>query len=155
MGMSYGEEEGKIPLSERFVDIGDYFDMPARTYSSGMYARVAFASAIHVNADLIIVDETLSVGDASFRVKCYNAIERMQNEGKTFLMVSHNQNVIANFCSRAIVIEGGRKVFDGEPLEAVNTYKRIRTRPRRARSAGRRVGKECVRTCRSRWSPYH
>ena len=126
MGMSGKEIENVLPSIERFADIGEYFDLPARTYSSGMYARTAFAAAIHVDADLIIVDETLSVGDASFRVKCYTAIERMQAEGKTFLMVSHNQNIIANFCSRAIVIEKGQKIFDGAPIEAVSAYKRVR-----------------------------
>lgn len=126
MGMSTREIEKVLPLIQRFADIGDYFDLPARTYSSGMYARTAFASAIHVDADFIIVDETLSVGDASFRVKCFTEIERMQAAGKTFLLVSHNQNVIANLCSRAIVLEGGRKVFDGVPVEAVDVYKRLR-----------------------------
>jgi ABC-type polysaccharide/polyol phosphate transport system ATPase subunit len=126
MGMSGREIERAMPSIERFADIGDYFDLPARTYSSGMFARSAFAAAIHVDADLIVVDETLSVGDASFRVKCYTAIERMQAEGKTFLMVSHNQNIIANFCTRAIVLEKGEKIFDGAPIEAVSVYKRVR-----------------------------
>jgi ABC-type polysaccharide/polyol phosphate transport system ATPase subunit len=139
MGMSSKAIEKALPLIERFADIGDYFDLPARTYSSGMYARTAFAAAIHVDADFIIVDETLSVGDASFRVKCYTEIERMQAAGKTFLMVSHNQNVIANFCSRAIVIENGRKIFDGAPIEAVSVYKRARIEAEAAAAALARV----------------
>jgi ABC-type polysaccharide/polyol phosphate transport system ATPase subunit len=126
MGVPRTEAERRLAEVEEFADIGEYFDLPARTYSSGMYARVAFAAAIHVQADLIIVDETLAVGDASFRIKCYLAIERLQKSGKSFLLVSHNQNLIANFCTRAMVIEKGRKLFDGAPIDAVNAYKQVR-----------------------------
>jgi ATPase subunit of ABC transporter with duplicated ATPase domains len=91
-----------------------------------MQARLGFACAIHVRADLIIIDETLAVGDAAFRLRCYDAIQQLQARGQTFLIVSHNQNVIANFCSRAIVLEKGRKIYDGSPFGAVEVYKRVR-----------------------------
>ncbi|MBV4539615.1 ABC transporter ATP-binding protein [Pseudomonas vlassakiae] len=110
-----------------FADLGEYFDQPLRTYSSGMQSRLAFACAVHVDADLIIIDETLAVGDASFRMKCYERIRKMRDSGQTFLLVTHNQNLLANFCTRAIVIEGGKKVHDGTVFEAIEVYKNIRS----------------------------
>jgi ABC-type polysaccharide/polyol phosphate transport system ATPase subunit len=110
-----------------FADLGDYFDQPLRTYSSGMQSRLAFACAVHVDADLIIIDETLAVGDASFRMKCYDRIREMRDSGQTFLLVTHNQNLLANFCTRAIVIEGGKKIHDGAVFEAIEVYKNVRS----------------------------
>lgn len=126
-GLTRAEAEARMESIENFADLGRYFDLPLRTYSSGMQSRLAFACAIHVNSDLIIIDETLAVGDANFRMKCYERIRQMKESGQTFLMVSHNQNLVANFCSRGVVLEGGAKVFDGSTFEAVEAYKRIRT----------------------------
>jgi ABC-type polysaccharide/polyol phosphate transport system ATPase subunit len=126
-GLSQHEANEKIAYIEDFADLGRYFDLPLRTYSSGMQSRLAFSCAIHVAADLIIIDETLAVGDANFRMKCYDRIRQMKDEGQSFMLVSHNQNLVANFCTRGVVLEGGRKVFDGATQEAVETYKRIRT----------------------------
>lgn len=126
MGMSGDEVDYKIKQIEEFSELGKYFYLPIRTYSSGMYSRLAFSAAIHVDADLIIIDESLSVGDASFKMKCYAAIDKMKESGMTFLLVSHSQNLIANFCTRAIIIENGQIAFDGEPLGAVGAYKEIR-----------------------------
>jgi ABC-type polysaccharide/polyol phosphate transport system ATPase subunit len=125
-GISKTEAGGRMESIERFADLGAYFDLPLRTYSSGMQARLGFASAIHVDADVVILDETLAVGDASFRIKCYERIKAMQRRGVTFLLTSHNQNLVANFCTRAIVLEKGAKVFDGSPFGAVEEYKKIR-----------------------------
>lgn len=110
-----------------FADLGEYFDQPLRTYSSGMQSRLAFACAVHVDADLIIIDETLAVGDASFRMKCYDRIRAMRDSGQTFLLVTHNQNLLANFCTRAVVIEGGKKIHDGSVFEAIEVYKSVRS----------------------------
>jgi ABC-type polysaccharide/polyol phosphate transport system ATPase subunit len=126
MGLNSAETAARMGAIIGFADIDDYFDMPLRTYSSGMMARLGFACAIHVDADVIIIDETLAVGDANFRVKCYERIKHMQRNGQTFLLVSHSPNLIANFCTRTIVIEKGCKVFDGSPLEGLNVYKDIR-----------------------------
>ncbi|MFY1666486.1 ABC transporter ATP-binding protein [Pseudomonas sp. Pseu.R1] len=121
-----------------FADLGEYFDQPLRTYSSGMQSRLAFACAVHVDADLIIIDETLAVGDASFRMKCYDRIRAMRDAGQTFLLVTHNQNLLANFCTRAVVIEGGKKVHDGSVFEGLEVYKDIRsTQEMKHRSAGK------------------
>jgi hypothetical protein len=92
-----------------------------------MQSRLAFSCAIHVDCDLIIIDETLAVGDANFRMKCYERIRHMKATGQTFLLVSHSQNIVANFCTRGVILEGGHKVFDGPTFEAVEAYKRIRT----------------------------
>jgi len=126
-GISRAETDKRIGDIEAFADLGRYFDQPLRTYSSGMQARLAFSCAIHVDCDLIIIDETLAVGDANFRMKCYDRIRHMKESGQTFLLVSHNQNMVANFCTRGVILEGGQKVFDGPTFEAVETYKRIRT----------------------------
>lgn len=126
MGFSRSATAERLDRILEFSELGEYFEMPVRTYSSGMAARLGFSCAINVDADTIIIDETLAVGDASFRIKCYERIKFMQKKGQTFLLVSHSPNVIANFCSRAIVLEKGRKVFDGAPLDALNIYKDIR-----------------------------
>ena len=126
MGLSSSETAARMSSIIAFADLEEYFDMPLRTYSSGMMARLGFACAIHVDADVIIIDETLAVGDANFRVKCYERIKQMQRSGQTFLLVSHSPNLVANFCTRTIVIEKGRKVFDGAPLDGLNVYKDIR-----------------------------
>jgi len=126
-GLSRRQTDERIADIEDFADLGRYFELPLRTYSSGMQARLAFASAVHVAADLIIIDETLAVGDANFRMKCYDRIRQMKQDGQTFILVSHNQNMVANYCTRGIVLDGGKKVFDGLTFEAVEVYKRIRT----------------------------
>lgn len=126
-GISRAETDKRIGDIEAFADLGRYFDQPLRTYSSGMQARLAFSCAIHVDCDLIIIDETLAVGDANFRMKCYDRIRHMKESGQTFLLVSHNQNMVANFCTRGIILEGGQKVFDGPTFNAVEVYKKIRT----------------------------
>lgn len=126
-GITRSQTDLRIDSIESFADLGRYFDLPLRTYSSGMQARLAFSCAVHVDADLIIIDETLAVGDANFRMKCYDRIRQMKQDGQTFLLVSHNQNMVANYCTRGIVLEGGKKVFDGATFEAVEVYKRIRT----------------------------
>jgi ABC-type polysaccharide/polyol phosphate transport system ATPase subunit len=126
-GLSKKQTDDQIENIENFAALGKYFEMPLRTYSSGMQSRLAFACAVHVQADLIIIDETLAVGDANFRMKCYDRIREMKASGQTFLLVSHSQNLIANYCTRGIVLDGGRKVFDGPTIEAIEKFKLIRT----------------------------
>ncbi|PTU04023.1 ABC transporter ATP-binding protein, partial [Pseudomonas sp. HMWF031] len=122
-GINKQGTDSRIASIIEFADLGEYFDQPMRTYSSGMQSRLAFACAVHVDADLIIIDETLAVGDASFRMKCYDRIREMRDAGQTFLLVTHNQNLLANFCTRAIVIEGGKKIHDGSVFDAIEVYK--------------------------------
>jgi ABC-type polysaccharide/polyol phosphate transport system ATPase subunit len=125
-GINKQGTDSRISDIADFADLGDYFDQPLRTYSSGMQSRLAFACAAHVDAELIIIDETLAVGDASFRMKCYDRIREMRDSGQTFLLVTHNQNLLANFCTRAVVIEGGEIIHDGSVFEAIEIYKSVR-----------------------------
>ncbi|MEE9494119.1 MAG: ABC transporter ATP-binding protein [Gammaproteobacteria bacterium] len=125
-GLNQSSINGIISDIQGFADLGEYFDMPLRTYSSGMVSRLGFSAAIHTDADLIIVDETLSVGDAVFRLKCYDKINSLKKQGKTFLLVSHSQNLVSNFCDRGIVLDQGKIACDSDTLTATNVYKEIR-----------------------------
>lgn len=132
-GIPRRQADSVVQNVELFAELDEYFDLPIRSYSSGMQARLGFACAVNVSADLIIIDETLAVGDASFKLKCYDKIKSMQDSGQSFLLVSHSQNIIANYCTRALVLDGGKKVFDGDVLEALLLYKNIRTAEERRR----------------------
>jgi teichoic acid transport system ATP-binding protein len=110
-----------------FADIGDHISQPVKTYSSGMFARLAFACAINVDPDILIVDEVLSVGDMAFQLKCFKKFQEFKNKNKTIIFVTHNvTDIIAN-CNRAIILENGVKIFDGGTKEGVDTYKRLVT----------------------------
>jgi len=107
---------------EAFADVGEYFDQPLRTYSSGMFLRVAFAAAANIEPDILIVDEALAVGDAQFQHKCFQRIAELKSRGVTILFVTHRLELISQLCSRAIVLHGGKIAFDGKPGEAINRY---------------------------------
>jgi len=107
---------------EAFAEIGDYFDEPVRTYSSGMQMRVAFSVATAFRPDLLIVDEALSVGDTYFVHKCFDRIREFREAGTTFIIVSHDPGAIQALCDRAIVIESGRMILDAEPKQAMDFY---------------------------------
>jgi len=125
-GLTRKEVKQRLEDIRRFADIGKFFDFPARVYSSGMLARLSFACAAHIEADLIVIDETLAVGDAAFRLKCYDHIKTRQKQGQTYLLVSHSQGVVSSFCTRSLVLHEGKIIFDGPPLGAVNAYKELR-----------------------------
>lgn len=110
-----------------FADIGDHLYQPVKTYSSGMFARLAFACAINVDPDILIVDEVLSVGDMAFQLKCFKKFEQLKNKGKTILFVTHSVNDILNNCNRAIIMNEGSKIFDGSAKEGVENYKKLIT----------------------------
>jgi lipopolysaccharide transport system ATP-binding protein len=111
-----------IEQIQEFADIGSYFDQPMRSSSSGMVMRVAFAAAALVEADILIVDEALAVGDAVFQHKCFQHFEMLRAAGVTLLFVTHQPSLIAQICSRALILDKGRLVFDGEPREAAERY---------------------------------
>lgn len=110
---------------EQFSELGAFFDRPVKTYSSGMRARLSFSCATFVEADLIIVDEVLAVGDAEFRSKCYGHIESSMDAGQTYILVSHSPAIIGNYCSRALVLNQGELLFDGDPLGGMQAYEGI------------------------------
>ena len=124
MGLSNEEIKAKEKDIIEFADIGDHLSQPVKTYSSGMFARLAFACAINVDPDILIVDEVLSVGDLAFQLKCFKKFEAFKKKGKTIIFVSHNINDILANCSRAIIMEEGQIVFDGTTKEAVDLYKK-------------------------------
>ena len=105
-----------------FADIGDFIDQPVKTYSSGMFARLAFAVAINVSPDILIVDEALSVGDTRFQVKCIDKMQELKKSGTTILFVTHAVEQIKRFCTRAVWIRDGRIYEDGEAGQVVDLY---------------------------------
>lgn len=108
-----------------FAGLGDFIEQPVKTYSSGMYVRLAFATAINVDPDILIIDEALSVGDEAFQRKCFARIEQIQENGGTILFVSHSASSILQLCSRAILLDGGEKILEGRPKFVVNQYQRL------------------------------
>lgn len=122
MGFSTDQIQQVMSGIEEFAEIGDYFDEPMRTYSSGMYVRVAFAVATAWRPEILIVDEALSVGDSYFQHKSFSRIREMQEQGTTLLIVSHDANAVRSLCDRAILIEKGVVIKDGMPGEVMDFY---------------------------------
>jgi ABC-type polysaccharide/polyol phosphate transport system ATPase subunit len=125
MQMTKSEMGERIPDILSFADIGSFIDQPLKTYSSGMQVRLAFSAAIHVDPDVLLIDEALAVGDAAFQLKCFEKINSFKERGKTIVFVSHDVNAVTQFCDRVLVLSGGELVFDGKPLEAINIYKAL------------------------------
>lgn len=125
MGLTKEEIESTKQDIIDFADIGDHLYQPVKTYSSGMFARLAFACAINVNPDILIVDEVLSVGDIAFQLKCFKKFEQFKEKGKTILFVTHNVTDVIRNCNRAVVISNGSKIFDGNVKEGVDKYKKL------------------------------
>jgi lipopolysaccharide transport system ATP-binding protein len=121
MGYTEAELTELMPSIEEFAEIGTYMDQPIRVYSSGMQMRVAFALAVARRPDILIVDEALSVGDVFFQHKCFERIRQFAADGTTLLIVSHDKQAIQSICDRAILLNGGKVAFEGEP-EAVMDY---------------------------------
>jgi ABC-type polysaccharide/polyol phosphate transport system, ATPase component len=117
-------EERKEEIIE-FADIGEHLYQPVKTYSSGMFARLAFACAINVEPDILIVDEVLSVGDMAFQLKCFKKFEQFKKEGKTILFVSHSVGDILKNCTRSVILKEGKKIYDGNVKDGVEKYKKI------------------------------
>lgn len=125
MGLSDKEIKEKENEIIEFADIGDHLYQPVKTYSSGMFARLAFACAINVEPDILIVDEVLSVGDVAFQLKCFKKFEQFKKSGKTIIFVTHNIADVLKNCNRAIILEHGKKTFDGDVKTGVDKYKKI------------------------------
>ena len=125
MGFSEEEINAKIDDILSFADIGDFVHQPVKTYSSGMFVRLAFAVAINIDPEILIVDEALSVGDVFFQVKCYHKFEEFKKMGKTILFVSHDLGSISKYCDRVILLNKGVKEAEGKPKEIVDLYKQL------------------------------
>jgi len=122
LGLRKKEIEAKLPEIISFSGLGSFIDQPLKTYSSGMQIRLGFAIAIHVQPDILLVDEVLAVGDAEFQEKCFTRIADLQRAGVTIVLVSHNLNTVETLCDRAVWIDKGRIVTLGSPQEVVARY---------------------------------
>ena len=125
LGLSRRETDALLPHIERFAEIGTFLYQPVKTYSSGMYVRVAFAIAASVEPDILLVDEALAVGDSVFQHRCLRRIHELQERGTTVLFVSHDLAAVRALCSRAILLNQGRIVADGPPPDVLNQYQKI------------------------------
>ena len=125
MGFSEKEIDEKLPAILEFADIGDYVYQPVKTYSSGMFVRLAFAVAINIEPEILIVDEALSVGDVFFQSKCYHKFEEFKKMGKTIVFVSHDLNSIAKYCDRVFLLNKGVLLGEGGPKEMIDAYKQV------------------------------
>jgi teichoic acid transport system ATP-binding protein len=127
MGYTREEVDAKMDQILEFADIGEFVHQPVKTYSSGMFVRLAFAVAINIDPEILVVDEALSVGDVFFQAKCYKKFEDFKKEGKTILLVSHDLGAISKYCDRVILLNHGKKLCEGEPKGVIDTYKKILT----------------------------
>src|SRR5712692_6390999 len=125
IGFSRSETESLIPEIERFAEIGPFIHQPVKTYSSGMYIRLAFSIAISANPRILIIDEALAVGDAVFQHRCTRRIRQLQEGGVTIFFVSHDPGAVRALCSRAILLNAGRIESDGKPADVLNHYQKL------------------------------
>lgn len=125
MGFSEKEIDEKLPAILEFADIGDYVYQPVKTYSSGMFVRLAFAVAINIEPEILIVDEALSVGDVFFQAKCYHKFEEFKKLGKTIVFVSHDLSSISKYCDRVFLLNKGKLLGEGTPRNMIDAYKRV------------------------------
>ncbi len=129
MGCPKAETDKKLESILDFAEIGDFIYQPVKTYSSGMFVRLAFSVAIHVDPDILIVDEALAVGDYRFQAKCYGKFEELKAMGKTVLFVSHDIDAVRRFCTRAIWLDASKLIMDGDVSEVTSKYMEYITDP--------------------------
>ena len=124
-GLTRKEIDERLEQIIEFSELRDFIDNPVRTYSSGMYMRLAFSVAINVDADILLIDEILSVGDQHFQEKCFNKMRELKAEGKTMVFVTHSMESVRNLCDRAIWLYDGKVRMDGNTNEVVEEYLRV------------------------------
>ncbi len=121
-GLSKKEIDARLDDIISFSELGEYIDNPVRTYSSGMYMRLAFSIAINVDAEILLIDEILAVGDQHFQERCYEKMMELKKEGKTMVFVTHSMSAVKKFCDRAVWLSNGRVRMDGNTEDVVNEY---------------------------------
>ncbi len=149
LGFSRRQTAALFPQIERFAEIGDFLYQPVKTYSSGMYVRLAFAIAASVEPDILIIDEALAVGDAVFQHRCLRRIKELHARGATVLFVSHDAAAVRALCSRAILLKAGRIVIDGKPADVLNRYQKIIMEREEAYEASTNAQEENSKTSRT------
>jgi len=127
MGLDGRTVSERLPGIETFADIGEFFDQPVKTYSSGMFMRVAFATAISVDPDILIIDEALAVGDAKFQEKCFRKFREFQGAGKTILLVTHDRSAVPRLCTHGVLLHKGRMLLAGSPKDVTDQYSKLLT----------------------------
>jgi ABC-2 type transport system ATP-binding protein len=123
LGLSRAQTEGYFDSIVDFAEIGDFIDTQVKFYSSGMYVRLAFAIAVHVDPDVLLVDEVLAVGDEPFQKKCMDKIKEFQAEGRTIVFVSHSADQVADLCDRVVVLSHGSVIFDGATVAGIEALR--------------------------------
>jgi len=129
LGISKEEMTERMEGIAEFAEVGDFFDQPIKTYSSGMVVRLAFSIAISVDPDVLLVDEALAVGDERFNKKCHLKIKDMQSNGKTIIFVTHSERLVRTYCQKAILINGGELIADGTVEEVLPMYYKVMEDP--------------------------
>ena len=127
LGLTTEQVDQRLDKILAFADIGDYIDQPVRTYSSGMYVRLAFSIAIHVDPEILIVDEALAVGDIHFQAKCFDRFHQFREQGVTVIFVTHDLNMVTRYCDHAFLLSQGQLVTVGKPREVVAAYRKLET----------------------------
>jgi ABC-type polysaccharide/polyol phosphate transport system ATPase subunit len=122
LGMGYREIARKVPGIVDFAEMNDFLDVPVKRYSSGMFVRLGFSIAAHLDADILLLDEVLAVGDVAFQARCFERIEAMRREGKSVLLVSHDLAAVERVCDRALLLSAGRIKLEGDPTEVIGAY---------------------------------
>jgi len=125
MGYSKREMQRREQSIIDFAEIGDFIDAPVKQYSSGMYMRLAFSVATEVDPEILVIDEILAVGDTPFRIKCFERIEAFRRARKTILLVSHDMQQVAKYCDRAVLLERGEIMAQGNPTDVIDAYKTL------------------------------
>ena len=121
-GLTRAEIDNRLNKIIEFSELGEFIDNPVRTYSSGMYMRLAFSVAINVDADILLIDEILAVGDQHFQEKCYSKLKELKKEGKTIVIVTHDMEAVKNLCDRAIWLYNGRVKMDDKASKVIDKY---------------------------------
>lgn len=125
LGMGRKEIESKIESIIEFAEVRDFIYEPVKYYSSGMYVRLAFSIGVHLDSEILVIDEALAVGDANFQAKCLNKINEVKESGKTIFFVSHNVCQVENICDACLVMEKGQLIYQGETAQAVEIYNQL------------------------------
>ncbi|HCS26532.1 MAG TPA: sugar ABC transporter ATP-binding protein [Spongiibacteraceae bacterium] len=146
LGLSSEEVLGKFDEIAEFADIGDFIDQPVKTYSSGMYVRLAFAVSVCLKPDILIVDEALAVGDARFQAKCFRRFDELVEQGTTILLVTHSTEQIVRHCDRAILVEQGAIFAEGVPKDIANLYMDLLFGAEGGQNPPQEIAVECERS---------
>lgn len=137
LGFTERQARARMDQIVDFSELGEFIDEPIRTYSSGMVVRLAFSVAVHLDPAVLIVDEVLGVGDSQFHAKCVDRIQQLRREGKTLLCVSHSAGTVLDFCERAVWLDHGRVMADGDSASTLEAYTHFRPAPAEPAPAGR------------------